>query len=86
MKKGIPKFTLLSDPNNTLEGRVIIFRSQYPKFLYELNRDDVQPSVSLQIGNATYTGSVLKALDNEESKVSYLEEAIRWYHYSQIGK
>ena len=36
MKKGLPRFVLLSDPYNSLEGRVLIMKPKYPTLIVEL--------------------------------------------------
>jgi hypothetical protein len=84
MKKGLPKFVLLNDPYESLEGRILIFKTQYPRYIYELNRDDDEASKRIIILGEEYTIVVRKYIDNQsETELSDLKEAVRWYHFSK---
>jgi hypothetical protein len=84
MKKGLPKFVLLTDPYESLEGRILILKTQYPRFIYELGRSDEEESQSISLFEEQYTIVVRKNLDDQsEVTLSDLKEVVRWYHFSK---
>ncbi len=84
MKKGLPKYVLLTDPYNSLEGRILILKTQYPRFIYELNRDDEEAVERISMFDAEYTIVVRKDLDKQSDvKMSELKDVVRWFHFSK---
>jgi hypothetical protein len=86
MKKGLPKFVMLSDPNEKLEGRQLILRTEYPRYIFEINRPDDPEQQEFDVqGNKVWI-TVNKDLNSAGPPPdTYLKEAVRWYVFSHIG-
>ncbi|TLU98216.1 hypothetical protein [Dyadobacter luticola] len=83
MKKVLPKFLLLDDPYNSLSGRIFIFRTHFPKFIYELGRENENSHI-IAVEDTKYLISVHEDLDEQQSvEPSQLKEAVTWYHFSK---
>lgn len=87
MKKGLPKFLLLTDPYESLEGRILIFKTEYPRYIFELNRPDDEESQIVNLHGQDYHILVRRNLDKQEDlSLGILKDAVRWYYYSKTGK
>jgi hypothetical protein len=79
MKKGLPKFMLLADENPLKD---VIFRSQYPKFLFELVKTPQPNSICVNVMDLDQHVVILRDIDNfGELPPSYIAEAVRWWKY-----
>jgi hypothetical protein len=86
MKKGLPKFMLLTDPYNGIEGRILIFKTEYPRYIFELNRPEDPESETINLHGIDYSILMRKNLDDKELRFGILKEVVRWFHYSLISK
>lgn len=87
MKKGLPKFLLLTDPYGGIENRVLIFKTEYPRFILELNRPEDEESKTVELHGKEYSILVRRNLDKqEELSLGMLKDAVRWYYYAKLDK
>lgn len=84
MKKGLPKFMLLTDPYNGIENRILIFKTEYPRYIFELNRPEDPESETIDLLGTSYPIIVRKNLDQQDIKGGILKEAVRWFHFSKL--
>lgn len=85
MKSGLPKFLLLTDPYNSLEGRILILKTELPGYVFELNRPDEPTSMVVNLHGKDYYVMVRMVLDLPFSPfdIAQYKEVVRWYYYSQ---
>lgn len=88
MKNGLPKFLFLADPYNSLEGRILILKTEYPGCIYELNRPDESDSTIVDLYGKSYSIRVHPGWNMTFSglNMTQCEEVIRWYHHSQSSE
>lgn len=78
MKKGLSKFNRLIDSQN----RILILRTQYPCYIFEINPKDAIDIVQVTLSFGTFNVSLKKDLNNYgPPPESYYEEAARWFYY-----
>lgn len=83
LKKELPKFLLLADPYDTLPGRTLIYRNHFPKFIYEINREE-EDSQHIEIDGVRYSVIIRENLDDQVAfDATHLKEVVSWYHYSK---
>ena len=83
MKKGLPKFLLLTDPYNGIEGRILIFKTEYPRYIFELNRPEDPDTKTVNLHGRDVSIVVRRDLDKQEDpSPGILKDAVRWYYYS----
>jgi hypothetical protein len=85
MKKGLPRFTLLTDPFGSLPERILILRAESPRYIFEINHpDDTENVQEVTVGDQTYRVAIRRKLtDDQDIALSFFRDVARWYHYSK---
>lgn len=85
MKNNLPKYLLLTDPYNSLEGRVLILQTEYPRYIFELNRPNDPQSLMVKVQEHEYHIVIRRDLDEffPEFRPGMLTDVVKWYHFSK---
>ena len=85
MKSDLPKFLSVTDPYNSLEGRILVLKMEFPACIFELNRPDEPTSRVVNLNGKDYYIMVRQVLDMQFAALNTTQykEVVRWYYYSQ---
>lgn len=85
MKKGLPRFLLITDPFGSLQERVLILRAESPRYIFEINHpDDAQTAHEVTIEDQTYRVAIRRKLTaDNDIPVRFFKDVALWYHYSK---
>ncbi len=87
MNKILPKFLLLTDPYQSIQGRVLILRAHEPRYIFEINHpEDVHAHSARQVTveGQTYLVAVRRRLTEEpQVPTSLYNDVARWYHFTK---
>lgn len=85
MKNGLSKYLLLVDPYNKHDERVLILKTQFPRYIFELNRIDDPDSMIINLFGQDYYVVIRRNMDNQVAELhpGAFKDVVRWYHYSK---
>jgi len=88
MKSELPKFLLITDPYNSLEGRILVLKTEFPVCIFELNRPDEPTSKVINLNGKDYYVMIRTVLDMQFAALNttQFKEVARWYYHSQSAE